>query len=231
MDGCRRKGPCTFRQISFGFANRCRWVIASTIGRSAGSAADRRSSRRSPPAKLPIPMNGYPFTSTSTHSGSVHQKKQAGPSTGSGHSCVQRRLKCPRTEQELDDVAFVWLKPIELNGWNGADVQTVDVGGVDEFPLKLRVLGDDAADERGANPPEHFFLRTADHTHKREHELGVCQCRLGRVAMNHRWPDVAATLFFHQTRPEASRRVLNARFLQARLNRIPNRSRRTRNGK
>ena len=69
---------------------------------------------------------------------------------------------------------FQWLKPIELDGWNGADVQTVDVGGVDEFPLELRVLRDNAADERGANPLEHFFLRTPDHADKREHELGIC---------------------------------------------------------
>src|SRR4029077_3846644 len=117
-------------------------------------------------------------------------------------------------EQKLDNVAFVWLKPIELDGWNGADVQSVNVGGIDEFPLELRVLGDDAADERGANPLEHFFLRTSDHAHKREHELGVCQCRLRRVAMTHCRRNRAASLLLHQPPPEASRRVLNARLLQ-----------------
>src|SRR5690349_16092400 len=89
----------------------------------------------------------------------------------SGHGCVERCLKRSRTEEELDDIAFVRLKPIELDGWNGADIQTVDVSRVDEFPLELRVMGDDAGDERGADPLEHFFLRATDHAGKREHEL------------------------------------------------------------
>ena len=36
-------------------------------------------------------------------------------------------------EEEIDDVAFVWLQPIELDGGNVADVQTIDVGGIQRF--------------------------------------------------------------------------------------------------
>ena len=50
---------------------------------------------------------------------------------------VFRQLVGSGTEQELDDVAFVRLQPIELDGGNRSDVQAVDVRGVGQLALPL----------------------------------------------------------------------------------------------
>src|ERR1043166_2209072 len=46
---------------------------------------------------------------------------------------LRRGLEGAGAEKEIDDVAFVGLQPIELDGGNGADVQTINVGGIQEF--------------------------------------------------------------------------------------------------
>ena len=43
-----------------------------------------------------------------------------------------RRLERPRAEQEIDDVAFVRLQPVELDGRHRTEVEPVDVHRVDE---------------------------------------------------------------------------------------------------
>src|SRR6266699_146046 len=43
-----------------------------------------------------------------------------------------RRLERSRPEEEIHDVPFVRLQPVQLNRRDGADVETVDVRGVDE---------------------------------------------------------------------------------------------------
>ena len=47
-----------------------------------------------------------------------------------------RDLEGPGAEQEIDDVAFVRLQPIELDRGNRADVQAVDVRGVGQRSLE-----------------------------------------------------------------------------------------------
>src|SRR5436309_2554871 len=61
---------------------------------------------------------------------------------------VRGRLERPRPEQEIDDVPFVRLEPVQLNSRDGADVQPVDVRRIDELPLPAPVLGDGAANQR-----------------------------------------------------------------------------------
>ena len=85
----------------------------------------------------------------------------------------QHGLKCPGTEQELYNIAFMWLKPVELDRRNRADVQAVDLMRVDQLALPFPVLGDGAAYQRLADLPQHLLLRTLDHADVREHELGV----------------------------------------------------------
>src|SRR5260370_14034620 len=47
--------------------------------------------------------------------------------TLSTRACLQRRgLKRACAEQKLDDVAFVRLEPVELDGWNRTEIQSVD---------------------------------------------------------------------------------------------------------
>ena len=47
------------------------------------------------------------------------------------------RLERARAEQEVDDVAFVRLEPVELNRRHGAEVQAIDVHRVDQLPPEL----------------------------------------------------------------------------------------------
>ena len=46
----------------------------------------------------------------------------------------RRRLKRARAEQELDDVAFVRLQPVELRRRHRAEVQPIDVHRVEQLP-------------------------------------------------------------------------------------------------
>ncbi len=50
-----------------------------------------------------------------------------------------RQLVRPGAEQEIDDVPFVRLQPVELGRGDRADVQAVDVRGVGQLRLTLRV--------------------------------------------------------------------------------------------
>ena len=67
-----------------------------------------------------------------------------------------RQLVGPGAEQEVDDVAFVRLQPVELDGGDRADVEPVDVDGVGQLRLPLLVLGDRRADQRRADLREHL---------------------------------------------------------------------------
>ena len=65
--------------------------------------------------------------------------------TGVGVSPLNRNLvngclKRARPEQELDDIAFVRLQPVELDRRNRSDVEPVDMLRVDQRPLELRIL-------------------------------------------------------------------------------------------
>src|SRR5262249_16638392 len=51
------------------------------------------------------------------------------------------KLKRPRAEQEIDDVPFVRLEPVQLNGRNRTSVEPVNVDGVGETTLKFLVFG------------------------------------------------------------------------------------------
>src|SRR5664279_1401939 len=88
------------------------------------------------------------------------------------------RLKCAGTKEEFDDIAFVRLQPIELDGWDRADVQAVNLGRVDQLTLPLFVTCDRTADQGGPDLIEHLFLRAADYADEGEHILGIGQLQL-----------------------------------------------------
>ena len=71
-------------------------------------------------------------------------------------------LECPRSEQEIDDVAFVRLQPVELQRFNFANIQPVDVRGVNQFLRKRIVFRDAGADQRVVNLLLHLILRALD---------------------------------------------------------------------
>ena len=83
------------------------------------------------------------------------------------------RLKSPWPEQKLDNIAFVRLQPIELDGRDSADIQAVDVVRVDQLPLPFLIFSDGAADQSRADLLEHLLLRALDNGYEREHELGI----------------------------------------------------------
>ena len=46
------------------------------------------------------------------------------------------------TEEEVDDVPFVRLQPVELDGGHRAEVEAVDVGGVEQLLPERSIFGD-----------------------------------------------------------------------------------------
>lgn len=51
-------------------------------------------------------------------------------------------------KQEVDDVAFVRLQPVQGTGWNRADVESVDVASIHQLCDPLVVVSDRGADQR-----------------------------------------------------------------------------------
>ena len=93
-------------------------------------------------------------------------------------------LKRPRAVQEVHDVAFVRLEPVELCGRNGPEVQAIDVVGIKEITSKRRIVRDAGPNERRADPAEHFILRALHDGNKREHELLTGNGVIGRLAVD-----------------------------------------------
>src|ERR1051325_11831840 len=46
---------------------------------------------------------------------------------------LRGRLEGPCAKEKIHDVPFMRLQPIEFDGWDGAEVEAVDVGGVEEL--------------------------------------------------------------------------------------------------
>ena len=55
-------------------------------------------------------------------------------------------LKCPGPVEEVDNIAFVGLQPVELRRGDGAQVEPVDVFAIEQLSTELGVLGNAAAD-------------------------------------------------------------------------------------
>src|SRR5687768_11225101 len=79
-----------------------------------------------------------------------------------GRQPILRHLQRSGPEQEVDDASFVRLQPVEARGRNRADVQPVDVRGVDAPLDELLVVGDRCAHQRRADLLKHLILRALD---------------------------------------------------------------------
>ena len=123
-------------------------------------------------------------------------------------------MECPIAQQEVNDVAFVGLHPVELVRLDGADVQAVDVGGVEELLGPRFIFGDGGADQGGADLFDHLILRAFHHAGKRKHVLGVGKRRIRAGAVDERRPQKIVRVFLNQTAAVA---ILRGDFRNARL--------------
>src|SRR6202790_1315557 len=96
----------------------------------------------------------------------------------------RRRLERARAEQELDDVAFVRLEPVELDGRNRTEIQSIDVNRVHQCAAELGPARDRAAHERRADPFEHLRFGAVHDRDEREHVFLLGDRGLRRVAVN-----------------------------------------------
>src|SRR5229473_1967256 len=68
----------------------------------------------------------------------LHAPENAAREAKGASSPLQKRgLKRARAEQKLDDVAFVRLEPVELDGRNRTEIQSIDVNRVDQRATEL----------------------------------------------------------------------------------------------
>src|SRR6266446_4678193 len=93
-----------------------------------------------------------------------HRKQLLGvrvPATsGQRGQPLRWHLEGPRPEQEIHDVPFVGLEPVQFDRRQRADVQSVDVGRVDELAFPRFVARDRRTDQRRADLFDHLALRT-----------------------------------------------------------------------
>lgn len=75
--------------------------------------------------------------------------------------------------EELEEVAFVWLFPLNAVGWECAEVEAFDIGAEEELLDKMWVFGEGRDDEGLADVREHFGLRNFYDAGVGKHELGV----------------------------------------------------------
>src|ERR1051326_7411704 len=125
-----------------------------------------------------------------------------------------RRLEGARAKEEINDVAFVWLKPVELDGRNRAAVESVNVSGIDELVLPGLIFGDRRRNQGWSDLLEHLALGTTHHRRVREHVFGVGDLAVGRVAMNDPRPQIGAALDLDQARTELSGHITDTCFRQ-----------------
>ncbi len=92
---------------------------------------------------------------------------------------LRRGLKGTGAEEKINDVPFVRLEPVELDGRDGADVQTVDVGRLHQLLAPSLVAGDGTANERLAYPLDHLSLWAFHNSDVGEHVFGLGNLALG----------------------------------------------------
>src|SRR5579864_4799032 len=100
----------------------------------------------------------------------------------------RRRLKRARPEQELDDVAFVRLEPVELNGRDRTEIQSIDVNRIHQRAPEFGPARDRTTDQRWPDLLEHLRLRAVHDRDEPEHVLLLRDGRLRRVAVDDRRP-------------------------------------------
>ena len=102
-------------------------------------------------------------------------------------------------EEEVDDVAFVGLEPIEGDCFDGAEVEAVDVDGVEEFLRELLIVRQRGADECRADRFEHVFLRAIDNDDEGEHIFGADDFRFGAGAVDDGGAEVIAAFLLDES--------------------------------
>ena len=103
-----------------------------------------------------------------------------------------RGLQRSVAEQKVDDAAFVRLEPVEFGGGERAEIQAVDMSGVNALALELFVVGDDRTNQRRADLRQHLVLRAFDDRAEGEHVLLLRRRAIRRVAVQDRGPQVVA---------------------------------------
>ena len=85
-------------------------------------------------------------------------------------SHLQRcQLVGSRTEQKVDEIAFVRLQPVESACRDGTDVQSVDVSCVGQLVNPNFIARERGSNEGRADRLDHLFLRTFHYRNKRKH--------------------------------------------------------------
>src|SRR5262249_3544113 len=140
------------------------------------------------------------------------------------------KLEGSRPEEEINDVAFVRLQPVQLDRRYRSDVQPVDIRRVEERALKSPVRSDRRADESRSDGVDHLVLGALHDGDKGEHVFLAGNSRLGRIAEDDGWPEISAAFFLHQAVTVFGSQVMNARGLEILVNVVRDRLSLTRDG-
>src|SRR5688500_15420465 len=81
------------------------------------------------------------------------------------------RLEGPRPEQELDDVAFVRLHPVQAGRRHRPEVEAIDVDGVEQLAPQARRARQRRTHERRTDRFHHLRLGALDDGDEGEHEF------------------------------------------------------------
>lgn len=102
-------------------------------------------------------------------------------------------------EQEVDDVSFVRLQPVQRTSWYWSYVQAIDMPSIYEFSDPFFTVSDRRANKGRSNLAEHLILRTLHHRYKRKHVLGIRHAVVAVGDMQHCGTQIVTTFVPDQT--------------------------------
>lgn len=83
------------------------------------------------------------------------------------------------SKEKLDQVSFVRLEPVQLDGLDPANVKPVDVVSIEQLLGELGIFRNGSADQCGTNGLDHLILWAFDDRSEGEHVLGIREFSFG----------------------------------------------------
>ena len=88
-------------------------------------------------------------------------------------------------KQEIDNVAFVRLQPVQLVSSDGSNIQPINVSRIQQLTGEGFIFGDRSTNQSLTDFFQHLVLGAIDHRHEWKHVFGIRHCIVRIADMKH----------------------------------------------